>query len=186
MCGKTYLVPYPQPTLHMTNAPPRYAPDRDLPPYAFLPGRDPHPTRDPQGHSYQSSEEPEVPYETAGDWRDNGGYLFGVDLYNHGFLWEAHEAWEGTWIVTKADEVQAEHLQGLIQCAAAALKVLMEQPRGVAKLTLLGTERLERVIASAGASYMGIDLAEFVQDFRAFAASEPNSVEGRPRIELQW
>ena len=94
---------------------PRYAPDQDLPPYAFLPGRDPHPTRDPRGHSYASTAEPEVPYIAAADWSENEAYLFGVDLYNHGFLWEAHEAWEGTWIVTKADEVQAEHLQGLIQ-----------------------------------------------------------------------
>lgn len=163
---------------------PRYAPDQDLPPYAFLPGRDPHPTRDPRGHSYASTAEPEVPYIAAADWSENEAYLFGVDLYNHGFLWEAHEAWEGTWIVTKADEVQAEHLQGLIQCTAAALKVPMQQPRGLAKLSQLGTERLERVIASAGSSYMGLDLPQFVQEFRAFAASQPESAESRPRIEL--
>ncbi|MEE8468974.1 MAG: DUF309 domain-containing protein [Planctomycetota bacterium] len=169
----------------MSNAPPRYAPDRDLPPYAFLPGRDPHPTRDPQGHSYARTAEPPVTYATAEDWRANGEYLFGVDLYNHGFLWEAHEAWEGTWIASKADAVQAEHLQGLIQCAAAALKVRMQQPRGLAQLTLLGTGRLEQVLTTAGARYMGLDLAEFVEDFRAFAASEPKSAEGRPRIELR-
>ena len=169
----------------MTDELPRYAPDRDLPPYAFLPGRDPHPNRDPEGHSYDSAPESPVAYVAPADWRENGEYLFGVDLYNHGFLWEAHEAWEGSWIATKADEVQAEHLQGLIQCAAAALKVSMEQPRGLAKLALIGTARLEQVITTAGALYMGLDLEEFVEDFRAFAASEPESAEDRPRIELQ-
>ena len=54
----------------MTDELPRYAPDRDLPPYAFLPGRDPHPTRDPKGHSYASSAEPAVAYRTAENWRE--------------------------------------------------------------------------------------------------------------------
>lgn len=169
----------------MQNDPPRYAPERDLPPYAFLPGRDPHPTSDPQGHSYASAPGPPAAHQSAEGWSENEEYLFGVDLYNHGYLWEAHEAWEGTWMASKADEVQAEHLQGLIQCAAAALKVLMGQPRGLAKLALLGTGRLERVIETQGARYMGIDLARFVADFRAFAASQPQSAEGRPRIELR-
>ena len=53
-------------------------------------------------------------------------FLYGVDLYNHGYLWEAHEAWEGLWHQAKRDALQAEFLQGLIQCAAAALKVVVE------------------------------------------------------------
>ena len=165
---------------------PRYADRRNFPPYAFLPGgSEPHPTQHPEGHSFTTEAEPPADYLEPDLWQENEDYLFGVDLYNHGYLWEAHEVWEGLWHAAKHDAVQADLLQGLIQCAAAALKVLMQQPRGVAKLTLLGTERLERVIAAKGTSYMGIDLAEFVEDFRAFAASEPESPEGRPRIELR-
>lgn len=168
----------------MSDSEPRYAPARGFPAYAFLPGVDPHPTRDPRGHSF--SEEPEEPagYFAPGDWRANEDYLFGVDLYNHGFLWEAHEAWEGLWHSAKHDELQAEFLQGLIQCAAGVLKVRMQQPRGLARLTELGTARLERVCEHEGSPYMGADVAQLVEAFRAFAASDEPSIGERPTIRL--
>jgi len=168
----------------VTGAPPRYAPSRAFPPYAYLPGRDPHPQRDPAGHSYGEAGEPPE-YQRAEDWRRNEEYLFGVDLYNHGYLWEAHEAWEGIWHPAKHDSLQADHLQGLIQCAAASLKIPMEQPRGLEKLAANGTGRLERVARETRGRYMGLDLVRFVADFRAFAASTPRSIDERPRIELE-
>ncbi len=163
----------------------RYAPTRAFPPYPFLPGRDPHPTNDPRGHSYGVSES-KPPYRPPQRWRENDEYLFGVDLYNHGFLWEAHEAWESVWHPTKHDAVQAELLQGLIQCAAASLKIPMEQPAGLAKLASLGTARLERVAQSSGSPFMGLDVASFVHAFRKFAASSPSSIDARPRVELDF
>lgn len=167
------------------NTPRRYAPERPFPPYAFLPGRDPHPTADPAGHSF--GREPEFPPtpRPPEEWEHDGEYLFGVDLYNHGFLWEAHESWEGLWHPAKlSDPMQAEFLQGLIQCAAAALKVPMGQPKGLARLAEQGTARLERTARAAGSPYMGLDLWEFLSAFRAFAASEPTSIDARPPIEL--
>ncbi len=163
----------------------RYAPKRPFPPYPFLPGRDPHPTNDPRGHSYGVSES-KPPYRPPQRWRENDEYLFGVDLYNHGYLWEAHEAWESVWHPTKHDTVQAELLQGLIQCAAASLKIPMEQPAGLAKLASLGTARLERVAQSGPTPFMGLDVAGFVRAFRDFATSNPSSIDTRPRIELDF
>ena len=168
----------------MTEPPHRYAPERPFPAYAFLPGVDPHPTRDPRGHSFTGEAEGPADYLPPEDWRHNDDYLFGVDLYNHGYLWEAHEAWEGLWHAAKHDELQAEFLQGLIQCAAGVLKVRMQQPRGLARLTELGTARLERVHEHEGSSYMGTDVAQLVEAFRAFAASDDPSVERRPQIRL--
>ena len=163
----------------------RWLPERPFPPYAFLPGRDPHPTRDPRGHSY--SEEPEEPagYAEPGEWRTNDWYLHGVDLYNHGYLWEAHEAWETIWHPAKHDRLQADFLQGLIQCAAASLKIPMGQPRGLAALSKNGTERLERVAQETGGRFMGLDIRPFVAEFRRFALSSPDSADDRPRIELE-
>jgi len=40
------------------------------------------------------------------------------------------------------------------------------------------------VARAAGTPYMGLDLAGFARDVRAFAASAPASIEGRPRVEL--
>lgn len=161
----------------------RYAPHRRLPDYAFLPGRDPHPTRDARGHSF-GVEGPEASYFAPDRWRENGEYLFGVDLYNHGFLWEAHEAWESLWHTAKHDPEQADLLQGLIQCSAASLKIPMEQPAGLKKLSDAGTGRLAHVAQRAGPHFMGLDLWDFIHEFRAFAASEPASADERPRIVL--
>jgi len=162
----------------------RYLPEREFPPYAFLPGRDPHPTRDPQGHSYSEVEEPTSAHRPATEWRENESYLFGCDLYNAGYLWEAHEAWEDIWHPSKHDEVQADFLQGLIQCAAASLKIPMNQPDGLVKLSENGTLRLEGVLDSAGSVYMGLDLVRFIAEFRAFASSSPTSADERPRLCL--
>ncbi|MCC7014652.1 MAG: DUF309 domain-containing protein [Planctomycetes bacterium] len=162
----------------------RYAPRRPFPAYAYLPGRDPHPTGDPAGHSFRSEPEPAAAYIEPAAWRDNEDYRFGVDLYNAGFLWEAHEVWEGLWHAAKHDAQQAEFLQGLIQCAAASLKVRMQQPAGVRKLAELGTARLERVARATRGQFMGLQLREFVDAFSAFAQSQPVDAELRPRIEL--
>lgn len=165
--------------------PKRYLPAREFPPYAFLPGRDPHPTRDPRGHSYSEGGEEPADYFEPERWAENEDYLHGVDLYNHGYLWEAHEAWEGLWHRAKHDALQAEFLQGLIQCAAASLKIPMEQPRGLARLAEIGTGRLERVARAGSPTYMGLDVLSFVAAFRAFAGSAPDDPEARPRLELE-
>ena len=162
----------------------RYAPGRAFPAYAYLPGRDPHPTQSPAGHSYRSEPAPPAGYLAPADWRDNDDYLYGVDLYNHGYLWEAHEVWEGLWNAAKQDAVQADFLQGLIQCAAAALKVPMDQPGGLAKLAEKGTGRLESVARRAGPELMGLDVLDFVRAFRGFASSSPSSADRRPPLVL--
>jgi hypothetical protein len=164
----------------------RYAAGRAFPAYAYLPGRDRHPTQHPEGHSYRGDGVPEAAaaYFAPEAWGENSDYLFGVDLYNHGYLWEAHEVWEGLWHAAKHDAVQADFLQGLIQCAAAALKIPMEQPGGLAKLAERGTSRLDSVARRAGPEYMGLDVHGFVREFRAFAAASPRSADERPRLEL--
>ena len=162
----------------------RYAPGLPFPPYAFLPGRDPHPVRDPRGHSFGQDETPPDPVPPE-RWRDSEDYLFGIDLYNAGYLWESHEAWEGLWHVSKGDEAQALFLQGLIQCAAGCLKIPMGQPRGMTRLVELGTAKLDEVVRAAGPHYMGLDVPDFAAEMRAFVAGAPGDIEGRPRLEVE-
>ncbi len=161
----------------------RYVPGKAFPPYAFLPGRDPHPTRDPRGHAFGAPEE-RPPFLVARRWRESTSYLWGADLYNHGFLWEAHEAWEGLWHVSKSDRILASYLQGLIQCAAAWLKIAMQQPKGLERLAALALEKLDQVAAANGGGYMGLDLDAFRPAVRAFAASQPTSSTGYPLLVL--
>ncbi|MEZ6144776.1 MAG: hypothetical protein R3B91_04935 [Planctomycetaceae bacterium] len=68
--------------------PPRYMPSMPLPPYTYVPGRTPHPIRDPAGHMYGKHEQSaELDIE---NWQRCDQYLFGIDLFNHGYYWEAH------------------------------------------------------------------------------------------------
>ncbi len=56
--------------------PPRLVPDRPFPPYAYLPGRYPHPTRDAEGHSFgHQPQGPDVPDPMR--WRACGDHLYG-------------------------------------------------------------------------------------------------------------
>lgn len=129
---------------------PRYS-NLPLPPYAFVPGVNPHPTADVAGHSYHRDRRT-PDWRPPHAWADCLPYLQGCDLFNHGYFWEAHEAWEGLWLCCVRDGTQARYLQGLIQAANALLKRRMQQPRAVERLRL---EAL-RHLAVVPDPYMGL------------------------------
>lgn len=98
---------------------PRWLPEKSFPSYAYLPGRQPHPVRDPAGHSYHSeaipvAEEPSL---------DSDMFFWGIDLFNHGYYWEAHEAWEGLWQVADQGAPLRTLFKGLILLSAAGVKI---------------------------------------------------------------
>jgi uncharacterized protein len=145
---------------------PRYGPDEPFPPYRFVGGLHPHPTRDPGGHSFGKEERARhVPRER---WREDRTYLRGVDLYHAGYLWEAHEQWESIWKASE-DPVQRDFLQGLIQLAASLLKQSAGRGRGARTLRRRARERLERV-AARHASCMGVELQPLLDALAAGAA----------------
>lgn len=112
---------------------PRYSP-RPFPPYRFLHRLAPHPTADPAGHSFGAEE------------ADGGeaGYLFGIDLYNHGCWWEAHEAWEGVWMEMEKGSPRRLAVQGLIQVANAQLKLELGRSNAVERLRGKYADLLDR------------------------------------------
>jgi hypothetical protein len=145
----------------------RYAPEHPFPPYAYLPGRDPHPTRHPDGHSH-GVEEAVVQAPDPGRYVDCEPYLFGVDLYNHGYHWEAHEVWEALWHAS-GDRVQREHLQALIQAAAAGVQHRLGHDKGRSRLARRASERLRTVEREAGHVYMGIQVSRLATELGRFA-----------------
>src|SRR5262245_34205362 len=113
----------------MTNTP-RYFPTRPLPPYSYVPGLSPHPTSDPRGHSYGQHEPPASLLDES-SYRTNAAYLYAIDLFNHGFYWEAHEAWEALWHAAGRKGATADFLKGLIKLAAAGVKMREGRSAGV-------------------------------------------------------
>lgn len=150
--------------------PPRLVPDRPFPPYAYLPGRSPHPTRDPDGHSFGKTLETPDPPDPE-DWRGCGDYLYGIDLFNGGYFWEAHEAWEGLWVACGRRGPTAAYLQGLINLAAAGFKARWGNARGMRANAGTAARLLETAVrqlctpkpggpqlASGGGRFMGLDV----------------------------
>ncbi len=112
--------------------PPRLVPDAELPTYSYVTGRYPHPTRDPGGHSH--GHELRANAIDSQNWRHSRQYLLGCELFNHGYYWEAHEAWEAVWQACGRRGDVADFLKGLIKLAAAGVKVREGRPTGVARL----------------------------------------------------
>ncbi|HPF41822.1 MAG TPA: DUF309 domain-containing protein [Phycisphaerae bacterium] len=158
---------------------PRYC-DVSFPPYRFIPGTAPHPVAHPAGHSYRPPGEPEpqVACVAPDRWRDSVDYLYGCDLYNHGYWWEAHEAWEGLWRVTAKPSVQHSFLQGLIQVAAAHMQVHLGKIEGVRRLRESSRRHLAPALDVAGHGlYMGVSLAAWVSGLDAYWAGILSSPE---------
>jgi uncharacterized protein len=100
---------------------PRYS-DEPLPPYSYVPGFAPHPVSDPRGHMHGHRAETPAALDPE-HWEESAPYRYGVDLFNHGFYWEAHEAWESLWHAAGRSGPTALWLKALIKLAAAAVKV---------------------------------------------------------------
>ncbi len=173
-------------TIHTQPAPLLATPHRHtaapLPPYRYVPdGVWPHPKGE-GGHAVtpDSAEPPRPPTQ----WREQWTYLYGVDLYNHAYWWEAHEAWEALWSAT-ADATQRQFLHGLIQLAAALLKWHERRPRGVRILSGKARDKLRRVADSDALEqerwYMGVDLPRFLERLdQAFSPFDRDEAYGWP------
>lgn len=149
---------------------PRYC-STPFPAYRFIPGRNPHPTANPEGHSYRAPGSPieSISLVFPAEWAKSRDYLYGCDLYNHAYWWEAHEAWEGQWQLTDKTGIQGRFLQGLIQASACHLKRFVRHEKGVERLCRTSLEYLRAVVDETSEEiFMGLDLAAFVAKFEAY------------------
>jgi hypothetical protein len=152
---------------------PRLVPAEPFPPYAFVSGRFPHPTSDPAGHSFgKVLERPAAP--DAERWSECVPYLRGIDLFNHGYYWEAHEVWEGLWHACGQTGPIATFLQGLIKLAAAGVKVREGVPEGVRSHADRAAELFgEAAPGQSGVNMMGLSLDQLAAWAKDVAANPP-------------
>ena len=105
-------------------------PDNSLPPYSYVPGRFPHPVTDPAGHSYGQPPRKVPPLDPA-RWEQSREFCHALRLFNAGYYWEAHEAWEALWMAAGRKGADATALKGLIKLAAAGVKAREGNAAGV-------------------------------------------------------
>ncbi len=161
-----------------THARGRYS-RRALPAYRFVPGETPHPTKDPQGHSFGEGT-PAVGSWAPEEWRDNEEWLWAVDLFNERYWWESHEALEALWHAAGRSTAPARFVQALIHLSAACLNrrrghLEAAGSQAVRAVRGIRAARAGRELASgtAGATVMGIDLERLIGDVeRSFASEE--------------
>ncbi|MDE0554398.1 MAG: DUF309 domain-containing protein [Candidatus Poribacteria bacterium] len=149
----------------------RYCPQKPFPPYRHIPGVTPHPIRDPRGHSYRLEEEHDDDPLPPELWRENEDYLYGIDLYNFAYWWEAHEPWEG--FSHQAEDTYRLFLQGLIQVSASLIKYHSRMLRPLRTLSTAGRDKLRQVVIEcddALGNYMGLDLPAFLEIADGFFA----------------
>lgn len=131
-------------------------PGDPLPDWTYIPGGPwPHPNRAdrPSYHAGPIVED---------DWRGSPTYLRGVELFESGYYWESHEAWEALWHAHGRIGPTANVLKALIKLAAAGVKVRERQPRGVATHARRAAE-LFRSVAGTSPRLLGLDLATWAE-----------------------
>lgn len=138
-------------------------PSSAFPPYTYIPGGPwPHPVSDPAGHGHGvRGDDPSTAFER------------GARLFDAGFYWEAHEAWEGLWHAHGRRGPVADVLKALIKLAAAGVKVRQGQPHGVRVHARRASALLSEVASEAGPAPFGLDLNALGREAERIAASPP-------------
>jgi GNAT superfamily N-acetyltransferase len=148
----------------------RYLAHRELPPTAYLPGRSPRPV---------GGDRPPRASWPARDFFLCDDYVWGIDLYNAGFSWEAHEAWERAWRSVDSEPAR-QLLQGLIQCAAAALKADVSESRTKLIDRALGHLAAASAGAVDGQPMCGIVVPHWIEQMTIWRHGMP-----RPNLALR-
>ena len=106
-------------------------------------------------------------------WSDCKAYLFAIDLFNHGYYWEAHEELEALWLGVGRDSPAGRFIQGIIQAAAALLKLEAAKLESAKRLLVAASEKLR----APSKSFLGLDGAKLADDLEtAVRSTDPGAV----------
>jgi predicted metal-dependent hydrolase len=102
----------------------------------------------------------------------------GVQLFNAGQFWHAHEQWEECWRL--AGGPTASFYKGIIQAAAA----LVHWQRGNNTGLRRNWAKARPKLAALPAGFGGVDLAALIEAMDAFVAADPPPSAAPPRLRL--
>ena len=97
----------------------------------------------------------------------------GAELFDAGRHLEAHETWEAAWRMQPRGTASSKLLQGLAQCAAAALKLERGEMRGARSLALKGAALVIEGAGDEQSDACGLALIEFARDMRSMSNELP-------------
>ena len=105
------------------------------------------------------------------------GLQTGIDLFNAGHYWEAHEAWEGDWMPDRKGP-DSGFYKGLIQVAAGCLHYTRRNRRGAINKWRSGAGYLRPYLPV----HRGVSLVPLVGAVDAFLVAL--QAEGWPDLEM--
>jgi predicted metal-dependent hydrolase len=144
----------------MSHPPPRLLPTQPFPEYSYVPGLWPRPRAPVAAEA--------APLPTPEQWRSCEPFLFGIDLFNHGFYWEAHEEWESLWHAAGRKGLHADFFKGLIQLAVAGVKARQGMAEGMTAHARRGVELFEGLRDKAPPRFYGLSLDALIQIGREY------------------
>jgi len=142
--------------------PHRLCPKIPLPPYAFIPGKFPHPEK-PGGHMF-GEKKFHIEKLDPHHWQNNETYLYALDLMNHQYFWEAHVWLEDLWNQVNRVGPMADFFKALILICAAQIKFQLKQMDSGLGHLKRSQELLESIqLVHKAHILLGLDLA-FILD----------------------
>ncbi|MBA3945757.1 MAG: DUF309 domain-containing protein [Herpetosiphonaceae bacterium] len=91
----------------------------------------------------------------------------GIDLFNEGHFWHAHEAWEDAWKAER-DPQRRLFYKGIIQTAAALVHWQRDNPRGLH----LNWHKARPKLLQVGERQLGLPIAPLIAAMDHFEALE--------------
>lgn len=108
-------------------------------------------------------------------------FQIGLEQFNHGCFFDAHETWEEIWL--PAPEPERTFLQGIIQVAAAFHHYTRGNRAGVSSLLEAGVKKLEKFPATHRGLKLEVLCAAVRCWIAALAAGHDPGRDQLPRIE---
>ncbi len=102
-----------------------------------------------------------------------------MELFDAGYYWEAHEAWESLWHAEGRRGATADLLKGLIKLAAAGVKVREGQEHGVCIHARRAAECFAASREAGGGHQLGLDVDRWIE--RALAIADDPPTDPGPR-----
>jgi predicted metal-dependent hydrolase len=157
--------------------------DAPLPAYTYVPGGPwPHPNRAVREYwNTDASSRRERLRANESSWR--AVFQRGVELFNAGYYWEAHEVWEELWHVEERRGATGEALKGLIKLAAAGVKAREGRENGVRTHCRRAAESFASAASQGGAGRLGLNL-DLLASRACQMAEHPPLDPGPPRAAV--
>ncbi len=120
----------------------------ELPETRFLPGSGSRP------------EAQDIPLDQA--------FPFGIDLFNHGCWWEAHEVWEDVWLGQLLQSLDRLGMELLIGAANLNLKIELGKVKASLRLQTKVGQQMEEWQGRGGRTLFGVNILSWYDEYTAY------------------